>query len=139
MLTVGLGEESGWRGFALPKLQHDMSAISASVIVALFWVGWHLPRFFYFDGFMEQGFHVLPLFALQQLLLSILLTWLYNSGRGSILVAALFHSSFNFFLASPATTGDITIVIRELLIAWVIVVIIVFKPANLSRKGKHVL
>jgi uncharacterized protein len=139
LLTVGLGEESGWRGYALPKLQASMSALSATLIVTLFWVGWHLPRFFYFDAFLDQGFSVLPLFALQQLLLAILLTWLYNSGRGSILAAALFHSGFNFFLASPADAGEMTIVIRELLIVWVIGVIVVFKPASLSSKEKHAL
>ena len=137
LLTVGLGEESGWRGYALPKLQADMSAISATLIVTLFWVLWHLPRFFYFDGFLDQGFSVLPLFALQQLLLAILLTWLYNSGRGSILAAALFHSGFNFFLASPADVGEMAVVIRGLLIVWVIAVIVAFKPTNLSAKGRH--
>ena len=137
LLTVGLGEESGWRGYALPKLQASMSAISASLIVTLWWVLWHLPRFFYFDGFLDQGFSALPLFALQLLLLSILLTWLYNSSRGSILAAALFHSSFNFFLTSPADIGEMTIVIRGLLIVWVIAVIVAFKPTNLSTKGKH--
>ena len=137
LLTVGLGEESGWRGYALPKLQASMSAISASLIVTLWWVLWHLPRFFYFDGFLDQGFSALPLFALQLLLLSILLTWLYNSSRGSILAAALFHGSFNFFLTSPADIGEMTIVIRGLLIVWVIAVIVAFKPTNLSTKGKH--
>jgi membrane protease YdiL (CAAX protease family) len=139
LLTVGLGEESGWRGYALPKLQADMSAISATLVVAFFWVLWHLPRFFYFDGFLDQGFSALPLFALQQLLLAILLTWLYNSGRGSILAAALFHTGFNFFLASPANVGEMTIIIRELLIVWVIGVMIVFKSTSLSSKEKHTL
>lgn len=137
LLTVGLGEESGWRGYALPKLQASMSAISASLIVTLWWVLWHLPRFFYFDGFLDQGFSALPLFAQQLLLLSILLTWLYNSGRGSILAAALFHSGFNFFLVSPAVVGEMTLVNRGLLIVWVIAVIVAFKPTNLSAKGKH--
>ncbi len=47
LLTAGIGEESGWRGYALPKLQRHMSALSATLIVTLLWVGWHLPRFFY--------------------------------------------------------------------------------------------
>jgi uncharacterized protein len=137
LLTVGLGEESGWRGYALPKLQADMSALSATLVVTLFWVVWHLPRFFYFDGFMDQGFSAMPLFALQLLVLAILLTWLYNSGRGSILAAALFHSGFNFFLASPAAVGQMTIIIRGLMIVWAIAVIVAFKPTNLSAKGKY--
>jgi uncharacterized protein len=139
MLTVGLGEESGWRGYALPKLQRNMSALSATIIVTLFWVGWHLPRFFYFDGYLTLGFSALPTFALQELMLAIVLAWLYNSTRGSILAAALFHSGFNFFLASPASGGEMGIVINELLIMLTIAVIVLFKPANLSRGGKHVL
>jgi membrane protease YdiL (CAAX protease family) len=139
MLTAGLGEESGWRGYALPKLQRNMSALSATMIVSLFWVGWHLPRFFYFDGFVRAGFSVLPTFVLQQLVLSIVLAWLYNSARGSIPAPALFHAGFNFFLASPAVVGDIYTVIRETQIVLAIAVIVLFKPANLSRRGKHVL
>jgi membrane protease YdiL (CAAX protease family) len=139
MFTVGIGEESGWRGYALPKLQRNMSALSATLIVTLFWICWHLPRFFYYDGYLTRGFSALPLFALQLLTMAIVLTWLYNSGRGSILAAASFHSSFNFFDASPAAGGELGIVIRELLIVLAIVVIVLFKPARLSRRGKHVL
>ena len=139
LATVGLGEESGWRGFALPRLQRNMSALSATLILTLFWVGWHLPRFFYFDGFRTLGFAVLPTFALQELVWAIVLTWLYNSARGSILAAALFHSSSNFFLASPAAAGKMNVLVNELLIVLVIAIIVIFKPANLSRSAKHVL
>ena len=139
MLTVGLGEESGWRGYALPKLQRNMSALSATMIVTLLWVGWHLPRFFYFDGFLKLGFSVLPTFALQLLVWAIILAWLYNSAGGSILAAALFHSGFNFFLTSPAAGGAMYSVIRELLLVLAIAVIVLFKPANLSRRWRHVL
>jgi membrane protease YdiL (CAAX protease family) len=146
MLTVGLGEESGWRGYALPKLQRNMSALSATMIVSLFWVGWHLLRFYYFDGYVRHfdgyvrpRFSVLPTFVLQLLVLSIVLAWLYNSARGSILAPALFHSGFNFFLASPAVVGDMYTVIRELLLVLAIFVVVLFKPVNLSRRGKHVL
>lgn len=139
ILTVGFGEETGWRGYALPKLQRNMSAISATVIVTVFWVAWHLPRFFYFDGFLTQGFSALPIFALQLLPMAIVLAWLYNSTRGSILMAALFHGGFNFFLASYAAAGEMTIVIRGLLLVWAIAVIVLFKPLSLSSKEKHVL
>jgi len=116
-----------------------MSAISATMIVSSFWVGWHLPRFFYFDGFLRLGFSVLPTFALELLVLAIVLAWLYNSARGSIPAPALFHAGFNFFLASPVAVGDMLTVIRELLILLVIAVIVLFKPARLSRREKHVL
>jgi uncharacterized protein len=75
ILTAGIGEESGWREYALPKLQSHMSALSATLIVTLFWVGWHLPRFFYYGAYMELGFSVLPLAAHGFLALSIVLAW----------------------------------------------------------------
>jgi membrane protease YdiL (CAAX protease family) len=139
ILTAGIGEESGWRGFALPKLQRHMSALSAALIVTLFWVGWHLPRFFYYGAYMELGFSVLPVAAHGFLALAIVLTWLYNSTRGSILMAALFHAGYNFWAASGAAGGLVTSTIDALLIIWAVAVVLVFGPANLSRKAKQVL
>jgi uncharacterized protein len=139
ILTVGIGEETGWRGYALPKLQSHMSALSATLIVTLFWVGWHLPRFFYYAGYMELGFSVLPLAAHGFLALSIVLTFIYNSTRGSILMAALFHGGYNFWAASGGAGGLTTYTIDAFFIIWAVAVVIFFGPANLSRKGKHTL
>ena len=139
ILTAGIGEESGWRGYALPSLQGNMSALSATLIVTLLWVGWHLPRFFYYGNYMILGFSVLPLAAHGFLALAIVLTWLYNSTRGSIPMAALFHGGYNFWDASPADTGFVYDTINALLIIWAVALVIVFRPANLSHKGKQVL
>ena len=139
ILTAGIGEESGWRGYALPKLQGNMSALSATLIVTLFWVGWHLPRFFYYGAYMQLGFSILPLAAHGFLALSIVLTWVYNSTRGSILMVALFHGGYNFWAASGGAGGLVTSTIDALFILWAVVVVVVFGPANLSRKGKHTL
>jgi membrane protease YdiL (CAAX protease family) len=139
ILTAGIGEESGWRGYALPSLQDNMSALSATLIVTLLWVGWHLPRFFYYGNYMILGFSVLPLAAHGFLALAIVLTWLYNSTRGSILMAALFHGGYNFWDASPADTGFVYDTINALLIIWAVALVVVFRPANLSHKGKQVL
>ena len=139
ILTAGIGEESGWRGYALPSLQGNMSALSATLIVTLLWVGWHLPRFFYYGDYMILGFSVLPLAAHGFLALAIVLAWLYNSTRGSILMAALFHGGYNFWDASPADTGFVYDTINALLIIWAVALVVVFRPANLSHKGKQVL
>ena len=49
LLTFAFGEETGWRGYALPHLQKTRSAAAATLILGLLWVGWHLPMFFYRD------------------------------------------------------------------------------------------
>ena len=139
ILTAGIGEESGWRGYALPKLQGHMSALSATLIVTLFWVGWHLPRFFYYGAYMELGFSVLPLAAHGFLALAIVLTWLYNNTRGSILMAAMFHGGYNFWAASGGAGGLTTSTTDALFIIWAMALVVVFGPANLSHKGKQAL
>ncbi|MBV9454387.1 MAG: CPBP family intramembrane metalloprotease [Rubrobacter sp.] len=139
ILTAGIGEGSGWRGYAWPKLQDNMSALSATLIVTLLWVGWHLPRFFYYGNYMILGFSVLLLAAHGFLALAIILTWLYNSTRGSILMAALFHGGYNFWDASSADTGFIYDTINTMLIVWAVALVVVFRPPNLSYEGKHIL
>ena len=46
LIFVGaLGEETGWRGYALPQLQRRFSPLTSSLILAVVWFGWHLPQF----------------------------------------------------------------------------------------------
>jgi membrane protease YdiL (CAAX protease family) len=45
VVFFGFGEEVGWRGFALPRLQSHASALRASLVLAAGWAGWHLPLF----------------------------------------------------------------------------------------------
>ena len=47
LIFFGFGEEAGWRGFALSRLQNKMNALNASVLLAFLWAIWHLPLFFY--------------------------------------------------------------------------------------------
>jgi len=49
LLTFGIGEEVGWRGYALPRLQQKHSALTATLMLGVVWAFWHLPAFFYKD------------------------------------------------------------------------------------------
>jgi len=91
-LAIGgaLGEEPGWRGYALPRLRERFSALVGSIILALAWACWHLPLWWIAN--VPSSF---PVYVLGMIPLTILFTWLDEWGRGSVLVALLFHASLN--------------------------------------------
>ena len=91
-----LGEEIGWRGYALPGLQQLFSPFVASLILGAVWWLWHLPLFLIDGNFHQQI--PLSLFFLQSTVLSILMTWLYNRTGKSLLIVHLFHAASNTFL-----------------------------------------
>ena len=126
IFTFGLGEETGWRGFALPRLQEERSAFSATLILAGVWALWHLPQFFYvFDPSLLFGW-LISLFAG-----AIVLTWLFNSAIDSIPVASIWHGCFNFMTASTANTGYLPTLMSVFVILWAVFVIIRTGPRNL--------
>ena len=92
--TGGINEESGWRGFALPRLQAKYPVIVSVVIVWFFWAAWHLPYDFGRGLPLDQ---ILENRILWNLVLTILLSWVYNRTKGSILAPALFHPAMNTF------------------------------------------
>ncbi|MEP7190853.1 MAG: CPBP family intramembrane glutamic endopeptidase, partial [Roseiflexaceae bacterium] len=101
LLTFGVGEEIGWRGFALPRLQQGHSALTATLLLGVAWALWHLPAFFYKDTYVAMAFVTgFPLLLLSILAASIVFTWLYNSTRGSLLLVILFHALFDFLSVS---------------------------------------
>lgn len=103
ILTFGIGEETGWRGFALPRLQRERIALRATGLLWLGWAGWHLPTFFENNTFTEMGAVQLIGWCAGLWMGAIFLTWLYNSSRGSLLVVVLWHGVYNQFAASEAS------------------------------------
>lgn len=88
-----LGEEIGWRGYALPRLSDRLGKAWASVLLGLVWAAWHLPVFF-IPG-MDQSGQSLPVYVLQVTALSVAMAWLYWHTRGSLLLAVLMHTAIN--------------------------------------------
>ena len=91
LLGGPLGEEAGWRGFALPRLQARHGALLASLIVAAGWVLWHLPLFFIPAAATWTG--SLVVYAGLGVVLSIIHTWMYNRAQASLFVVTLLHAA----------------------------------------------
>ena len=94
VLTGGINEESGWRGFAIPRLQARYPVIVAGLIVGYLWAFWHLP---YDIGEGVPTSWLLQNRLLWTPLMGIIMTWLYNRTNGSLLAPALFHPAMNTF------------------------------------------
>lgn len=139
LLTWGLGEEVGWRGFALPRLQNGRSALAATIILGVIHAFWHLPAFFYKDAYKAMGLVIgLPTLLLSIVAAAIVFTWIYNSTRGSLLMVVMFHALFDWLSVSRAGGASAPAVMSSAVWALAIVVVIVYKPANLSRLEKQV-
>lgn len=129
-------EEPGWRGMALPLLQQRFNATIASVILGVIWAVWHLPLFVT-QGSSQAGSSFL-VFGLSVLPLTLLLTVLYNNTRGSVLLAMLFHTTWNATqgVVGPAITGAGTVSpnILILVVLWVaaLVAIVIHGVEDLS-------
>ena len=95
-----LGEELGWRGFALPRLLERYGDVQASAVLGLVWAFWHLPLFAFADWRGDVGFVAFGLtYPLTLVALSYALTKLWRWSRGSVLIAVLFHAVVNFSAA----------------------------------------
>jgi membrane protease YdiL (CAAX protease family) len=98
-----LGEEIGWRGFALPRMQSRYGALRATLLLGVLWTFWHLEDFLTASqgggpgtGLTAFTFH-LPVFFVMVMELAIIMTWVFNHTRASLFIAILFHASFDAF------------------------------------------
>ncbi len=135
VLTFGIGEETGWRGYALPRLQKGHGPLSASLILWTFWAIWHLPLFFY-----VYSFSILPGFLSGLLAGAIMLTWLYNSTGGSILMVALWHGAFNFTTACRSCKTSVTTAMMSVAVMiWALLLAIHYLQPKPRRVEKEVM
>jgi membrane protease YdiL (CAAX protease family) len=134
-----LGEEIGWRGYALPRLQSRMSALGASLIIGPIWALWHLPL--WLTGTPGRTPTLYAAFVISVIALSVILTWVYNSTGGSLLMVVLLHATYNLpiTLSIDELGGRATMPVLlyfGLTVVAAIVVVIVAGPAHLSHKHR---
>src|SRR5215216_3905801 len=152
MIFVALGEEVGWRGYALPALQARYSALFSSVILGMMWAFWHLPLFLNPDTFYSN----LPfgLWLAYLIPFTILITWVFNSTGGSVLMAMIVHAVMNAsdemwkilseYSVRPASaaeaaaeTGHVYLMLTVVFWVAAAAVVLVYGPLNLSRRPRQ--
>jgi membrane protease YdiL (CAAX protease family) len=123
-VTDGLGEELGWRGFALPRMLDSHNAFAASIVLGIVWAIWHLPLIWTDGNALEETYIWLLVVRLPAT--SILFTWVYQHTNRSVVAAAIFHGSLNLFSVAPPTPGDpLTPAVIAVVSHWIIALLLV--------------
>lgn len=134
-LAYGIGEEAGWRGFALPRLQARMNALWSIFILTIFHALWHVPFFYYrlhFEGFALFGFFIGMLAG------GIIMTYLYNESGGKTLLPILFHITWNIAAqVSLETFPEVTYVLTTLQMITAVLIVIIYRPKNLAGRARY--
>ena len=128
-----LGEELGWRGFALSRLQQNHTALTSSVLLGLVWGLWHIPLYFVPGTGQHEVLRTgtSPAFAIGGFVgwtigLSVLFTWLFNQTRGSLIVVILFHAAVNLAAFLPAAVGSTGAAsLLNVLLTWLVAAVVV--------------
>jgi len=114
IVLAGLGEEFGWRGYLLPRLQRHHSALVASLIIGVFHSLWHIPLFLV-DGTAQndwaQEIGMLPAFLGYSAFViawAIQLSWFFNNTGGSVLLVAVVHGAGNAWIGGYFDIGGNT-------------------------------
>jgi len=131
ILVNGFGEETGWRGFALPLLQRRDGALAAALLVTPIWALWHLPYFFTINTYRQMAPASYVGFVFGLACGSIVLTWLYNGTGGSILACAIWHGVYNLTTATTGGTGTVAAVTTTFVIVQAIALL------GLELRARH--
>jgi uncharacterized protein len=138
LVFFGFGEEVGWAGVAVPHLQKRTGALGAAIVFTLFWAIWHWPLFLYRPGYTSMSAAGIAGWFFSLLTGRVLLSWMLNSSRGSILVCALFHATIDVAFVSDFASGERINYLGMLITVWGIVTVIVFGAKHLSRQKRYV-
>jgi membrane protease YdiL (CAAX protease family) len=129
-LMVGIFEELGWTGFAIPRLLARRGVLATGLIVGMLWGAWHFPVFFWgggsSSGALPLGIYLFVLLFSILPAYRVLMVWVYDRTQESLLVAMLMHASLaasQFIIIPLALVGVASVTLDLLLIAalWVFV------------------
>jgi membrane protease YdiL (CAAX protease family) len=105
LMVNGYGEETGWRGFAWPRLRQRHTLTGAALLLAVPWALWHLPTFW-----LDTGLRGFPLLMLLGFLVGMAAgaggaRLAVRAAHSSVLIVALFHACLNMASATRGTEG----------------------------------
>ncbi len=130
MIDAPLGEDSGWRGYALPRFPASRSPLENTLILGVLIAGWHLPL-----ALAEESIAVPYLIA--TIASAVVTNWVYYNANESALLAILYHTAANTMglYLFPAFSGSELVRLFWLLAAvncLVAAVVVLLAPGRIS-------
>ncbi len=127
MFIFALGEEFGWRGYALDPLLERWNAVKTSLILGIIWALWHLPLFFITGiGQNEELDRLGPIYLVNFILITIgltfIYTWLFSNSESNVLLVLVFHGATNALSALFNIWETAESMTLSVVLVWVIVI-----------------
>ncbi|MCG2798107.1 MAG: CPBP family glutamic-type intramembrane protease [Cellulomonas sp.] len=123
VLTFGVGEEAGWRGWLLPELARRYGTFRAAPLVAAVWIGWHLPASFFNPTYVDMGWGILG-WMIALVAGSYLLAWMGQGAGWSVVPVLVWHAGFDLLTAADQSAGVIAssisavVIVQGVAAAW---------------------
>jgi membrane protease YdiL (CAAX protease family) len=135
LVTSGLGEETGWRGWLMPVLTSRIGFFAAGLVVAGVWMLWHAPQFLFNPGFRDMGWATFGWgFAL--IAGSFWLGWLARLGRWSIIPVIVWHGGFDLLTSGDLSPSSLPATISTIVIVQGVVVVVILAVRRV-RSRRH--
>ncbi|MFL0249284.1 CPBP family intramembrane glutamic endopeptidase [Clostridium neuense] len=135
LLGGPLGEEIGWRGFLLPRLQKRLNPFYSSIVLGIIWSCWHLPLFF-IAGTCQYGIPFF-VFIMVGIINTIIITWIFNRTNGSLIFPILFHTCINMTWLGLLVGAEAFAITNIYKFSIVQVVIMIFVVRDMFKNSKY--
>ena len=131
-----LGEQLGWRAFALNEVQKRHSPLKSALIVGVLWGSWHAPLWFLSGYTGVDLIKYITLFMIGIISVSIIMTLFYNLNK-NLIIPIVIHQLFNFSLV--IIKGDLLDILVYVMLSYFVVAIIlvVMNPKEILYKKTY--
>jgi len=137
-LITNLGEEIGWRAYALPRLQEHFHSLAASLILGLVWAAFHWVAFLQ-NPTLPWGYLVVG--SVMLIAMSVVMTWVFNHTQQSVIVATTLHAMYDVVSIGVVPLGETTMPLLAFalsagLICLVALVLVFVQGVHLGRRSE---
>lgn len=137
-LLTNFGEEIGWRGYALPKLQDRMSPLAASLLLGVIWGAFHWVAL---AGNADAPLAYMAVSTLQLTAVSVIMTFVFNGSRESVPVVALMHAMYDTVAIGMAPLVETGVPLMAFsvtaIVTWVIAIGLVVGTGGSLGRQRH--